>query len=358
LASAVNALSSNSQAISEIIKIVQQFLNEYKMQIDWSKLALGLGKYALSNENQRAYIDPYKKVPQTSPLYERVAHYGDIAAAAYDDKTVEMTSSTDLATISSIAGGIAGGRKGREKLEAYGEIIGGHDDSAPAAPAHWIIKPRNDSDPLLLVIRGTSNFGDVIMDLHASTVQWPGVTKYGYVHQGMLKAAQHVKNTLMPNMWIHTDRGSQARKLVCVGHSLGGAVATYVCQLLREDSFDVECYAFAPPPTFEKNACSMIKGVYSIVHRDDIVPRLCYMSLMDLMTQSMKSSGVEIDFGQFRGHDGVKHHMLYVPGLFIQKMDDDIEIIVDEKDKRKETRVILSSMCITDHYVESYRLKK
>jgi len=349
LASAVHTISSNSQAIQEIMTIVKQFANEYQLQVDWKKMALGLGTYVLSEENKRGYINAPKIIPRTDKLYDRISYYAQIAKDAYDDKTREM--------MGEIVDGLTR-QTGREKLEKYGIILNAQDDSTSEAPAHWIIQPYDNKEPLLLVVRGTANFSDVITDLHASTTKWPGPSNFGFVHQGMLQAAQVVKSKFAPSMWIKTDHGSEARKLVCVGHSLGGAVATYVCQLLREENFDVECYAFGSPPTFEKQAVSKVKGVYNVVHRDDIVPRICFMSLMDLMTKAMSKAGTEVDFNQFCGNDGVVHTMLHVPGLYITKIDDDLELVLKEDDPRKNTRIILSAICVTDHNVGNYCFKK
>lgn len=198
---------------------------------------------------------------------------------------------------------------------------------------------------MYLVVRGTKEMGDVITDANAKEVVWPGESNYGLVHSGIVAAARNILKIVRPEL---KSRGT--KKINAVGHSLGGGTAVYITAFLAEEGYDVTCYSFGAPPTFTKEVAMGMKNIYSVVNRDDIVPRLSYTSLMDLQIRALKASGKGLNLSA----KSINRAQLYVPGHFMLKVGDEIEEI-PINDRRREPDIILSATMVSDH--SEYRFK-
>lgn len=73
--------------------------------------------------------------------------------------------------------------------------------------------------------------------------------------------------------------------MVVVGHSLGAAVAAACCVQLRKSGLvpSARCVCFAPPATVDPTLAKEAAGyITSVVHDDDVIPRLQIMSILRL----------------------------------------------------------------------------
>jgi len=135
---------------------------------------------------------------------------------------------------------------------------------------------------VMLCIRGTYSPEDVFTDLLMVGVAFEceeeeTPTPVVNAHSGMAKAASYLVEKFGPMLCMLRDSGM---KVTLIGHSLGAGVASIVALYLKQrkygfDSTSLQCFAFEPPACLDLSlaeACSDV--VLSMVHADDIVPRM------------------------------------------------------------------------------------
>jgi len=138
------------------------------------------------------------------------------------------------------------------------------------SPSYILVcKPGSDSGvkEAFLVIRGTSNPADVLIDINAEGVEvsLPGGAG-GMAHKGMLTAAQWLEQEMGPALVQLYTKGY---KVNIIGHSLGGGIAVLLTALMRPKISTVKCYGFGTPACVDENLMlSLIDCVYSVVNRD------------------------------------------------------------------------------------------
>ena len=69
-----------------------------------------------------------------------------------------------------------------------------------------------------------------------------------------------------------------------MGHSLGAAVAAACCVQLRASGVaHARCVCYAPPATVDqRSAREAANYITSVVHDDDVIPRMSILSLLEL----------------------------------------------------------------------------
>ncbi|KAG7670917.1 hypothetical protein Ndes2526B_g01318 [Nannochloris sp. 'desiccata'] len=136
---------------------------------------------------------------------------------------------------------------------------------------------------VILCIRGTYSPEDVFTDLLMVGVAFGGEeesttpTPVVSAHAGMAKAALFLVEKFGPMLCMLRDSGM---KVTLIGHSLGAGVASIVALHLKQRKYGfnystLQCFAFEPPACLDlplAEACSDV--VLSMVHADDIVPRM------------------------------------------------------------------------------------
>ena len=150
---------------------------------------------------------------------------------------------------------------------------------------------------IVLAIRGTMGFRDILTDLVCEYVPWHG----GYVHSGILESGRWFIREVVPQLQMLAQELG-ATSIYFTGHSLGGAVAAMTTILYLEslqgpeaiwpiNSIDeqpirIHCYAFGPPPILSQNLHGLFRNnIDCFVDGDDIVPRLCYGTAADLQLE-------------------------------------------------------------------------
>lgn len=89
-----------------------------------------------------------------------------------------------------------------------------------------VFKPectQGTSAMLVVAVRGTHTFGDVISDLEVLQVPLDERHPHIYVHAGFAKQAQVLSTLAGPRILAHLASGG---KVLCAGHSLGAGVAS------------------------------------------------------------------------------------------------------------------------------------
>lgn len=125
-----------------------------------------------------------------------------------------------------------------------------------------------------VAIKGTKGLYDILSDLNAGVIS----SHTGFkVHQGFYYAFDSMLNEL--RQFISGLKGVSV--VHCVGHSLGGAVATLAADWIKANSAisGTKLYTFGSPRVgleiFAKNCASRLqKGSYRVYHRTDPVPML------------------------------------------------------------------------------------
>lgn len=146
---------------------------------------------------------------------------------------------------------------------------------------------------VIISIRGTMSFRDTLTDLSFEYVSWKG----GLAHSGMLVAArwfmEHVSKQLVG---FAQEYGMQ--RIILTGHSLGGATAALITIMLRDwflegdegwpvladgTKVDIHCYSYGTPAVLSPDlAVKYDDLIDTFIVGEDIVPRLCYGTMLDL----------------------------------------------------------------------------
>lgn len=126
----------------------------------------------------------------------------------------------------------------------------------------------------LVVIRGTASGWDGITDIHAGRVSpHNGIV----VHSGFSKAFNSLD---IENQFLRLFQGRNPQRVHCVGHSLGGAVATLVADWAARKSMNAKLYSFGCPRVgherFAKDITMRIKphNIFRVYHGSDVVPMI------------------------------------------------------------------------------------
>lgn len=139
-----------------------------------------------------------------------------------------------------------------------------------------------DNDTVVISFRGTISHYDLINDLNANYS--PFLT--GYAHTGMLKLAKTFIETEMEQILV-TLKEKGLEKVLFVGHSLGGGVASLIHLMLQDSGllskYIVNTATFASPPTVSRVFLSQeVKNLVTYNYGNDIIPRLSVGTLLDL----------------------------------------------------------------------------
>lgn len=128
----------------------------------------------------------------------------------------------------------------------------------------------HNDELILIAVRGTQQLADFLRDADARQV--PFEEGIGQVHRGFYGAAK--KTAVFVTSYL--DRFYAGQKLLICGHSLGGAVALLLAEMLRRrpESYTLQLYTYGAPraadATFSKNAESLVH--YRMVNHNDPIP--------------------------------------------------------------------------------------
>ncbi|KAI8111811.1 hypothetical protein M9435_004310 [Picochlorum sp. BPE23] len=153
----------------------------------------------------------------------------------------------------------------------------------PSGSPAFFLAANNADRELMLCIRGTFSAEDVFTDLFANGASFG---EEGTAHTGMLRASEYCAkrfSTLFQNFVSDSAHNS----IVLLGHSLGAGVAALLCLKLMDQGIDssrLRCYAYEPPACMAENLAKKLSSVtLSLVHNDDIVPRLAVTPFLNLL---------------------------------------------------------------------------
>jgi sn1-specific diacylglycerol lipase len=137
---------------------------------------------------------------------------------------------------------------------------------------------------IVVAIRGTLSFQDVLTDAAAHSVRW----RQGCAHEGVVKTAQYVVSSLYDILSKEAEARPHYRLVLC-GHSLGGAVAAVAAADLRQQaSWASTCIAYGVGTPGVMARCmseelAEQQSVVTIVNGRDWAPRTSQTNVMELL---------------------------------------------------------------------------
>ncbi|KAF2070341.1 hypothetical protein CYY_008344 [Polysphondylium violaceum] len=273
-----------SPETEEALGHINDLLTELFQDVSYSKLQIMCGLLLLDSYYSNSHIKTGSYVKDTEFL-KTAQRYMKFANASFGWKYVNGYLYTKKAK--GIVQGVVGGDDMNNKClcEYTGiekqDIILTKWTSTNFDPGHFLVFDHQNKS-VVLSIRGTFNARDVLTDLVAKDTPFYD----GHAHTGILKCAQKKFKELMPLILEAIER-YPGYGLIVVGHSLGAGVASLftIISKNRYPEIPVHCYAYAAPCVASSEISLSIEYrslIDTFVFNDDIVPRLCYHSLVHL----------------------------------------------------------------------------
>ena len=143
--------------------------------------------------------------------------------------------------------------------------------------APFMVVLDHEEESVVIAVRGTLSFQDIITDLTASThqIELPNSPTF-HVHKGMYHTAVWVKEKLDDGILEEAFTKVPQYRLVVVGHSLGSGCACLLALLLREQYPDLQCFCYSPSGSLmNADAAAFTQSfVTSVTLGQDLVARL------------------------------------------------------------------------------------
>mmetsp|Transcript_8011 Transcript_8011/g.23790 ORF Transcript_8011/g.23790 Transcript_8011/m.23790 type:complete len:690 (-) Transcript_8011:105-2174(-) len=158
---------------------------------------------------------------------------------------------------------------------------------------------------VVVAIRGTASFEDIVIDLQLTPSKMDGVGRRcgfdgtdQFCHRGVLTRCRWLYDDLVRHGILDElllgERPLRPRyRLVITGHSLGAGCASVLSLMLRQRFPAVQCYAFCPPGgLLTKKLAEVCESfVVSVINDTDIIPRLSHDNLERLRDEWLEVLG-------------------------------------------------------------------
>ncbi|XP_054707771.1 diacylglycerol lipase-beta-like isoform X2 [Uloborus diversus] len=159
-------------------------------------------------------------------------------------------------------------------------------------PAFYIVIDHAKKS-IVIAIRGTMSFSDLVTDIDAEVQPFPSHTSDSKFkcHRGFLRSALCLQKKINDLGVLETaTMENPTYVLVLTGHSLGGSIASLLGLLLKPRYPDLQCYIYAPMAAISSEGIpETLNFVLSVVVGDDAVPCLNTESCKVLRTELIKA---------------------------------------------------------------------
>ncbi|KAL7544925.1 hypothetical protein ACHAWF_008285 [Thalassiosira exigua] len=199
-------------------------------------------------------------------------------------------------------------KAGLQEESSDWELIYAQLKNAPGEPAHYIAL-RKDHSPsfvqhdfldVLLVVRGTKDFSDVLSDGLLDAVDFRG----GHVHAGLAKSGQFLVDQHVDLLYSLLKIARKEKvKLTLIGHSLGAGAASIAALIFNEDKdgIDANVVGFGCPALLSKELSESTKSyTTTIVSDSDMIPRLSGPTLINAAFDTMSYDWIEKGLADLR----------------------------------------------------------
>jgi len=173
------------------------------------------------------------------------------------------------------------------------------DQEGILCPQFMIFKD-NIEETIVLAIRGTSSFRDLVTDIVMEEEAFLG----GFAHRGILEGSLHILRIAQDEIKKALTSNPQYKKLVVTGHSLGAGTAELIYLQLKlgeaeyiPEGTEIHCLALAPPPVFRPGKDlpeEMQNNIKILIFNNDLVPRLSLANLALLVVKLRQVDGLKI----------------------------------------------------------------
>ena len=160
----------------------------------------------------------------------------------------------------------------------------------------------------LVVVRGTGSLLDVISDLHVGRT---AVHKGKVVHSGFNKVFNAMD---IEHLFQQHFAGKNLTRVHCVGHSLGGAVATLVADWAARKGMQAKLYTFGCPRVghrgFAQDFTLRVKAqnIFRVYHSSDYVPMVPVWPFLHVPDQGTKSCYIDFHtLNPLRAHSSANY---------------------------------------------------
>ena len=162
------------------------------------------------------------------------------------------------------------------------DLVYAQTQSEPGTPAHFLALNEQDSNHLLISVRGTKSIADAITDLSCSLEDY----RSGKAHSFVLKSGRYLFDTHLPFIQkLQKMRPDQPLRVTLVGHSLGAAAATILGMELQDiQDIHVEVIGFGCPPAVSHDlAVESSDYITTVVADADMVARTSAVTVRNLL---------------------------------------------------------------------------
>eukprot|EP00581_Thalassiosira_minuscula_P007834 CAMPEP_0183705544 /NCGR_PEP_ID=MMETSP0737-20130205/2589_1 /TAXON_ID=385413 /ORGANISM="Thalassiosira miniscula, Strain CCMP1093" /LENGTH=602 /DNA_ID=CAMNT_0025932701 /DNA_START=144 /DNA_END=1952 /DNA_ORIENTATION=+ len=292
-----------------------------------------------------------------TPSWKRRAHAFAPTVSANEvkelHKALYLTNLAYLDTVEEI-------KQGLKQESSEWELIYAQLKNAPGEPAHYIAlrkEPllhsmvRQDSLDVLLVIRGTKDFSDVLSDGLLDAVEFRG----GLGHAGLVQSGKFIVDHHIDLLHSLLKMAKKEKiKLTLLGHSLGAGAAAIAAIIFNEDqkAIDANVIGFGCPALLsEELSKAATPYITTIISDADMIPRLSGPTLINAVFDVMSYDWIEKGLTDLRSglefirtnmpFDIPVEHVESVYKYIKQFLDDNIKIEIEEMAKATREDVVL-----------------
>lgn len=188
------------------------------------------------------------------PLYEEVPYSKRLEVVPFDPALYPQVNSPSLGDK----------QENPASIHSLDDSAASHGTDTQAFIAHH-------ESLILISIRGTASLADALRDMDATQV--PFEHGAGMVHNGFYGAAKVAYDFVV----VYLDKFYNGQKLVITGHSLGGAIALIVSEILRRRpnfTYDIVLYTYGAPRAGDAVFVEAAEPLmhHRIVNHNDPVP--------------------------------------------------------------------------------------
>uniref|UniRef100_A0A7R9ZAK0 sn-1-specific diacylglycerol lipase n=1 Tax=Pseudictyota dubia TaxID=2749911 RepID=A0A7R9ZAK0_9STRA len=157
-------------------------------------------------------------------------------------------------------------------------------------------------ETVILTIRGTASFEDIVIDLQLTPSKMDGVGKRcgfdgtdQFCHRGVITRCRWLyddleRHGILDELLLGEKPRCPNHRLVITGHSLGAGCASVLSLMLRQRFPALQCYAFCPPGgLLTKRLAEVCEDfVISVINDTDIIPRMSHDNLERLRDEAFE----------------------------------------------------------------------